>query len=331
MSKWCWIVPMGLVIGCGGTTTNDGSSAYNRGPGSGPSASPTGINPSSPTQGEIQSVFAVLNGKELGDAKKCATVIDSLKRLPVAPKNVFILGASVQNGEDLRKPLKEAKISAIPIPLDKVEDWKKVLSSFGKEKLYGNGPSDALPNADQLTTDQSKLTSHFAIDGVRFVALNANAPIKGVDKPGAPRLWLTTRLGEFKETNVILLSWNPIRSLGDGDETPAISTPDLFGKSEKVRLAISSALKAPVLNAAEDSKTHVLAIGGGLGEDKMPHAGLIEVRKGGAMSAKVVKLEIQKPAKELVTATIWDPSQKATTKAPEKQVDSATSEKPKKG
>jgi hypothetical protein len=301
------VLAMALVWGCGGTNTTDGVGAYNRGPGQYDQA-PTSTLPGAPGAGEILAVNAFLNVSDVADAKIAGTVVEGLKKLPTPPKRVFLLGATPTSTEWFVKPLSVAKITAIPVVGPKTEGWDKVLKAYGAGKFYGNGPNGGGPNADTLTNDQSKFTSTFAFEGVRFISLNTDSPVKGSTGGAVPKLWLQSKLNEVKEKNVFLLGWRAFRPLGNEDKTPVVTTNDLIGKSSKVRGFISSSVATPNLSRPDEKSLYQLAVGGGLGEDKMPTVGVLEVRKNGAISARLVKLEITKPAKNLLEASLFDPA-----------------------
>jgi hypothetical protein len=306
MQKFGVILALGCVWGCGGTTTNEGVNPYNRANGSYDQA-PTSSIPGSPAAGEVVAVNAFLNAGDVADAKAAGAVVDQLKKLPVPPKRIFLLGVTADSAEWYVKPLAVAKITPIPVIGVRSGNWDKILKTLNVGKLYGNGPKLGGPNADMLTADQSKQSSTFVFEGVRFVSLNTDTPVKGGDAGAVPRLWLQARLNEAKENSIFILGWRAIRAADKDDKTPVVATQDLFGKNAKVRGFIAGAGTAPSLSRPDDKSLYQMSVGGGVGEDKQPTIGILEIRKNGSVLAKLVKLEGTKPAKSVLEASLYDP------------------------
>jgi hypothetical protein len=296
-----------LLAGCGGTNTNDGMSQYNRGVGQ-DTISPISSNPGAPGANEVMAVNAFLNATEIKDAKQAVLAVDGLKKLTIPPKRLFLIGATSNTADWFKKPLADAKITPVPIPGPDVKDWSKVLKTLSSDKLYSNGPSMAGPNIEGFTADQAKLNATAVYDGVRFFFLNTDTPLK-VAKPGSiARLWFIAKQTEMKENSGVVVGYRSIRSLGSEDSTPVVSTTDVLSKGSKVKVFVSSSAKSPALSRPDGGGPYHLAIGGAIGEDRLPFIGVIEVRRNGAIYSRVEKLDVTKPAMPSLEATIWEPA-----------------------
>jgi hypothetical protein len=296
-----------LLAGCGGTNTTDGMSQYNRS-GSQDTISPTSSNSNAPAANEVLAVDAFINATEVKDAKQAGMTVEGLKKLTVPPRRIFLIGATANTADWFKKPLADAKITPIPIPGPDVKDWSKVLKTLGSDKLYSGGPSLSGPNPDMLTVDQKNLNSTAVYDGVRFFFLNTDVPLK-IPKPGSvARLWFLAKQGDMKENSGVVVGYRSLRSLGTDDTTPVISTADLLTKNSKIKVFVSSSAKAPSLSRPDSSSPYHMAVGGAIGEDKMPFVGVIEVRKNGAIYSRIEKLDTKKPAMPSLEATLWEPA-----------------------
>ena len=304
MRRLIWLSPL-LLAGCGGTNTTDGMSQYNRAPGQ---DSPVSSANNAPAANEVIAVDAFLNADDIKDAKQAGLVVDGLKKLSVPPKRVFVIAATANTADWLKKPLSDAKITGIPVPGPDVKDWTKVLKTFGADKIYSNGPATAGPNPDLLTADQTKLTSTAVYDGVRFFFLNTETPLK-TPKPGSiSRLWFLARQTEMKENSGVVVGYRSVRSLGKDDPTPVISTADILAKNSKVKIFVSTSAKTPTLGRPDDKSTYNMAVGGSVADDHMPYVGLLEVRKNGALYSKIAKLDVTKTPTAKLEATLFEPT-----------------------
>lgn len=309
MRRFCWL-PILVLAGCGGTNTNDGAQAYNR---SG-SYAETPIAPGvSGYANEILAVSAVVNAAEQKDQAAVNRVVAGLKKLPILPKRVFLLGTTAANVEWWKKRLEDAKISAVPVVGTTTEGWDKVVKTLGVAKLLSNGPKDGGVNADGLKTDQANLSSQFLAEGLRFVVVNTDTPLKA-EKPGSvPSLWLKGAVEAAKE-NTVVIGWRSLSPLGEKDETPVVADPGALGKATKVVAWVSSSASAPLAKKLTERGPVSLAVGGGVGEDKLPHIGLIEVKKDGTLSARIAKLSDTSLATTVLEASLWAPTPKAASK-----------------
>lgn len=304
MRQYYWL-SLFLLAGCGGTNTNDVTSPYNR---AGGVDSPISPMAGSPAANEIVAVDAILNAEDLKDAKQASLAVDGLKKLSVPPKRVFIIAPTATQAEWLKKPLGDAKIPAIPVPGPDTKDWAKTLKTLGADKIYSNGPKVAGPNADLLASDQTKFSSTAVYDGIRFFFLNTDTPMKAA-KPGSiPRLWFLARQSEMKENSAVVIGYRAMQSLGKDDTTPVVSTTDYLAKAPKIKLYVSSSSKSPNLARPEGNPNYFMAVGGAVGEDKLPHIGLIEVRKNGAIYSKILKLDVTKAPTPKSEATLFEPT-----------------------
>lgn len=314
MRRFLWL-PILAVAGCGGTNTTDGAQPYNRSAGS---YNETPIAPGvSGFAKEIASVNAVINATEVKDAKEVNRVVGAMKRLPIPPKRLFLLGVDAKSAEWWKKPLEDAKIAPIPVVGASAEGWDKVIKSLGVSKLMSTGPKNTGVNPEGLKADQTALCASMAADGVRFVVVNTDTPLKG-DKPGQiPPIWLKSNLENAKENSVVVLGWRAFAPLGEKDPTPALETEEptaLLGKSTKVRAWVSSSASAPLAKRLLEKGPIQLAVGGGIGEDKLPFVGLIEVKKSGAINARMVKLVETGLATSSLEASLWEPAPPTPTK-----------------
>lgn len=307
MRRFVWL-PVVALVGCGGTNTTDGAQAYNR---SG-SYAETPIAPGvSGYANEILVVNAFVNASEIKDANGVGRVVAGLKKLPIVPKRVFLLGATASNAEWWKKPLEDAKISVVPVVGSNAEGWDKVVKTLGSTKLLSNGPKDGGVNADGLKAPQTSLSSQFVAEGIRFVIVNTDTPLK-TEKPGAvPGLWLKGAVEASKE-NTIVVGWRSLTALGEKDETPVIANSGALGKATKVVAWVSSSAVAPLAKKVLEKGPVSLAVGGGIGEDKLPHVGLIEVKKDGTLTARVAKLSDTSLATTVLEASLWAPAAKST-------------------
>ncbi len=305
MRRFLWL-PIVALAGCGGTNTNDGAQAYNRSN----SYAETPIAPGvSGYANEILAVSAFVNAAEQKDQAGVNRVITGLKKLPIIPKRVFLLGATATNAEWWKKPLEDAKISVVPVVGTTSEGWEKVVKTLGVSKLLSNGPKDGGVNADGIASDQTKLSSQFVAEGIRFVLINTDTPLKA-EKPGSvPSLWLKGAVESAKE-NTVVVGWRSLTALGEKDETPVIAEPGALGKATKVVAWVSSSAMAPSAKKLTDKGPVSLAVGGGIGEDKLPHVGLIEVKKDGTLTARVAKLSDTSLATTVLEASLWAPAPK---------------------
>ncbi len=269
--------------------------------------SPTSVSPNAPAANEVVAVDAVLNGDDIKDAKQASLVVDGLKKLSVPPKRVFVLAATPSLADWLKKPLGDAKISAVPVPGPNVKDWDKVLKTFGADKIYNNGPKTGIPNADLLTADQTKLSSTTVYDGVRFFLVNTETPVKDAKAGSIPRMWLLGKQADMKENTAVMIGYRAAKPLGKEDPTPTISTESYLAKGSKIKLFVSASAKTPILSRPDEGSNYQLAIGGAVGDDHLPHIGLIEVRKNGAIYSKILKLDVTKPPTAKLEATIFEP------------------------
>lgn len=319
MRRLSWLSLL-LLAGCGGTTTTDGVSQYNRAPGS--DYSPTSSMMGAPSANEIVAVDAFLNAEEIKDVKQAGLAVDGLKKLSVPPKRVFLIGVTPTSAEWFKKPLSDAKISAVPVPGKDLKDWSKVLKTLGADKLYNNGPKASGPNADLLASDQTKFSSTAVYDGVRFFFLNTDTPLKTPKAGSIPRLWFLERQNEMKENSAVVVGYRSTVSLGEEDPTPVISTTDYLAKNSKIRAFVSASAKAPALSRADEKTAFHMAVGGAIGEDKLPNVGVIEVRKNGALYSKIVKLDNTKaPAAAKLEAALFEPA--GMTKPDTRKVDTS--------
>jgi hypothetical protein len=296
-----------LLAGCGGTNTTDGMSQYNRNGGQ-DTISPISANQNAPGANEVLAVDAFLNSTEIKDAKQASLVVDGLKKLTIPPKRVFLIGATLNTAEWFKKPLSDAKINPVPIPGPDVKDWAKVLKTLGSEKLYSNGPKMAGPNIEGVTSDQSKLNSTAIYDGVRFFFLNTDTPLKTPKAGSIAKLWFLDRQAEMKENSGVVVGYRSVRSLGTEDTTPVITSTDILAKNSKIKVFVSASAKAPALARPEGGNPYHMAVGGAMGEDKMPFIGVIEVRKNGAIYSRIEKLDVTKPGIPSLEATLWEPA-----------------------
>ncbi|MBS1700086.1 MAG: hypothetical protein JST12_00360 [Armatimonadetes bacterium] len=304
MRRLSWL---GLILlaGCGGTTTNDGVSPYNRGAGS--DYAPTSTMMGAPSANEVVAVDAFLNVGDIRDAKQAGLAVDGLKKLTVPPKRVFLIGATLEAAEWFKKPLSDAKISAVPVLGPSTKEWDKVLKTLSANKIYGNGPTIGGPNADLLATDQKSSTSTAVYDGVRFFFLNTDTPLKTPKEGSIPRLWFLARQKEMKENSAVVVGFRSLRALGKDDPTPVISTADILAKESKVKLFVSASSKSPDLSRPDEKSVFNMAVGGAVGDDKLPHVGIVEVRKNGALYSKIVKLDLTKAPVSKLEATLFEP------------------------
>ena len=316
MRRMSWL-SLVLLAGCGGTNTTDGMSQYNR-TGSQDPYAPISSNQGAPGANEVLAVDAFLNATEIKDAKQASLTVDGLKKLPVPPKRVFLIGATVNTADWFKKPLGDAKISGIPVPGPDVKDWAKVIKTLGADKIYSNGPTTGGPNADLLATDQKNLSATAVYDGVRFFFLNTDTPLKAEKAGSIARLWFMARQTEMKENSAVVIGFRATSSLGKDDTTPVISTTDYLAKNSKVKLFVSSSAKSPLLSRPDAKDAYRMAVGGPIGDDKLPFVGLIEVRKNGAIYSRISKLDVTKPAVAALEATLWEPmgSTKVDAKTP---------------
>jgi hypothetical protein len=294
-----------LLAGCGGTNTTDGMSPYNRG--TGMDQAPTSSMNGAPSANDLVAVDAFLNVEDIKDAKQATLAVDGLKKLSVPPKRIFLIAPTATSAEWFKKPLAEAKITPLPIPGPDVKDWSKVLKTLSSDKVYSNGPSNGGPNADMLAADQSKFTSTAVYDGVRFFFLNTDTPLKTPKAGSIPRLWFMAKQNEMKENSAVVIGYRSIRSLGTEDTTPVISTNDIIAKNSKIKVFVSASSKSPSLSRPDEKSIYHMAVGGAVGDDHLPHIGLIEVRKNGALTSKIVKLDVTKPGTASLTANLFEP------------------------
>ena len=314
-----------LLAGCGGTNTTDGMSQYNRGTGQDTYA-PVSSNQNAPSANEVIAVNAFLNAADIKDAKQASATVDGLKKLSVPPKRLFLIGATTNTADWFKKPLTDAKMTGIPIAGPDVKDWPKVLKTLGSDKIYSNGPNMGGPNADMLTADQTKLTSTAVYDGIRFFFLNTDTPLKTPKAGSIARFWFMSRQTEMKEKSAVVVGYRSVRALGTDDPTPVISTTDFLGKESKVKMFISMSAKSPSLSRPDTKSAYQMAVGGPIGEDKMPYVGVIEVRKNGAIYSSITKLDLTKPPTAALEATLWEPvgASKVDTKLQTKDAQSTT-------
>lgn len=306
MRRMSWL-SLVLLAGCGGTNTTDGMSQYNRSNGQ-DTLYPTSSNLNAPSANEILAVDAILNATEIKDAKQAALTVDGLKKLTVPPKRIFLIGATLNTAEWFKKPLADAKITPVPVPGPDVKDWSKVIKALGSDKLYGNGPKLGGANVEGITSDQSKLSSTAVYDGVRFFFLNTDTPLK-TPKPGSiARFWFLAKQAEMKENSGVVIGYRSIRTLGTEDDTPVISTSDILAKNSKIKVFVSASSKAPALARPEGGNPYHMAVGGAIGEDRMPFVGVLEIRKNGAIYSRIEKLDLTKPAMPSLEATLWEPA-----------------------
>jgi hypothetical protein len=71
---------------------------------------------------------------------------------------------------------------------------------------------------------------------------------------------------------------------------------------------ISASSKSPALSRPDEKSPYQMAVGGAIGEDRLPYIGVIEVRKNGAIYSRIEKLDVTKPAMPSLEATIWEPA-----------------------
>ena len=305
MRRLIWLSPL-LLAGCGGTNTSDGMSQYNRAPGS--DMSPTSAMNGAPAANEVVAVDAFLNIADIKDAKQASLAVDGMKKLSVPPKRVFLIGATPASADWFKKPLNDAKITPIPVPGPDIKDWTKVLKTLGADKIYSNGPNNGGANADLLAADQTKFSSTAVYDGVRFFFLNTDTPLQSAKAGAIPKMWFTNRQNEMKETSAVVVGFRSVRALGAEDPTPVISTTDFIAKNSKIKVFVSSSAKSPALSRPDEKSAFHMAVGGAVGEDNLPHVGLIEVRKNGAIYSKIMKLDVTKPATPKLEATLFEPT-----------------------
>jgi hypothetical protein len=300
-----------ILSGCGGTNTTDGAQAYNRSS----TYAETPIAPGvSGYANEILAVSAFVNAAEIKEASGVSRVVAGLKRLPIIPKRVFLLGATATNAEWWKKPLEDAKISVVPVVGTSAEGWDKVVKNLGVAKILSNGPKDGGVNPDGLKATQASLSSQFVAEGVRFVIVNTDTPLK-TDKPGSlPGLWLKGAVEAAKE-NTVVVGWRSLAALGEKDDTPVVADSGALGKATKVVAWVSSSAVAPLAKKVVDNGPISLAVGGGIGQDKLPHVGLLEIKKDGTLTARVAKLSDTSLPTTVLEAALWSPAPKATTPA----------------
>jgi len=329
-------VALGFVaVGCGGTTTNDGMSSMNR---SGGMMDPGGM-PLANAGQEIVGTYAMVAAPSLTDAKQAVAWVDRLKKLTTPPKKLFIFGLNSATALKLKKPLDEAKFGAIPVPDARLgDDWWKSVVAVGAEKFFGNGPTLKEPNVDLITADQSKWNSTFTLDGVKFVLLNTDTPVKSEKGGEIPKLWLQGKLdagksNSGKEQNTVVLG---ARKLWSTEPTPdttvekgfgekgigserLVATAEPFGKSNSVRLYATSAL-LPSLERPTENSVYQMVVPGGFAEDKPLIVGVLELRKSGSLNSKMVQIESNFTSKSLIEALVYDPMMRDAAKSLPKQV-----------
>ena len=129
------------------------------------------------------------------------------------------------------------------------------------------------------------------------------------DKPGSiARLWFLARQTEMKENSAVVVGYRSVRSLGTDDPTPVIATADILTKNSKVKVFVSTSSKSPSLSRPDQKSAYHMAIGGAIGEDRLPFVGVIEVRKNGAIFSRITKLDVTKQPVASLEATIWEPT-----------------------
>ena len=353
MKNLSWTLPVALgfvAVGCGGTTTNDGMSSMNR---SGGMMDPSGM-PLANSGQEIVGTYAMVAAPNLTDAKQAVAWVDRLKKLTTPPKKLFIFGLNSATALKLKKPLDEAKMSVIPVPDARLgDDWWKSVVAVGAEKFFGNGPTLKEPNVDLITADQSKWNSTFTLDGVKFVLLNTDTPVKSEKGGEIPKLWLQGKLdagksNSGKEQNTVVLGARKLwatETLGrDGASGEAaggvkvtdgkvgevsagsksaegerlVMTTDPFGKSQPVRLYATSS-EVPSLERPDEKSVYQMVVPSGFAEDKPLIVGLLELRKSGSMTSRMVQIESNFTSKSLIEALVFDPLTRDAAKSLPKQ------------
>lgn len=359
MKSLSWTLPVALgfvAVGCGGTTTNDGMSSMNR---SGGMMDPGGM-PLANSGQEIVGTYAMVAAPSLTDAKQAVAWVDRLKKLTTPPKKLFIFGLNSATALKLKKPLDEAKMSVIPVPDARLgDDWWKSVVAVGAEKFFGNGPTLKEPNVDLITADQSKWNSTFTLDGVKFVLLNTDTPVKSEKGGEIPKLWLQGKLDSgksnaSKEQNTVVLGARKLwatETLGrDGASGEAaagvkvidgvkvtdgkvgevtagskagegerlVMTADPFGKSQSVRLYATSS-EVPSLERPDEKSVYQMVVPSGFAEDKPLIVGLLELRKSGSMTSRMVQIESNFTSKSLIEALVYDPMMRDAAKSLPKQ------------
>lgn len=310
LKKFGWtFVPLALLAGCGGTNTTDGTAPFNRGAGMvDPNATPL----TSPGQ-EIVGTYAIVTAPVVTDAKQASAWVDKIKKLQVPPKKIFMLGATSSLATKLKKPLGDAKISVIPVPDAKLgEDWQKTIKAFGADKFFGNGPTQKEPNLDLLTSDQSKWSSIFSLDGVKFVMLNTDTPVKSGKPHEIPRLWLINKLKDSKEKSIVVFG---AKALHPTSGQAGIQTADPFAKSPVRLYAFGGG--TPTIERPDDKSIYQLSIPNNENLEKPIIVGILEIRKSGALQSRIVQLNTDLTAKNIQEITLFEPSPKIAEKPPE--------------
>jgi hypothetical protein len=314
MRKIGWtLVPVILLAGCGGTNTTDGTAPFNRANGAvDPNATPL----VAPGQ-EILGTYVIVSAPTIADTKQATAWVDRIKKLQTPPKKIFMFGANSGLASKLKKPLDDAKIGVIPVPDAKLgEDWLKTVKAFGAERFFGNGPIQKEPNLDLLTSDQSKWSSVFALDGVKFVLLNTDTPTKQSKAGEIPRLWLIGKLKDAK--SIVVLGAKPLRGSDGGD---SITTADPFAKAPVRLYAFSGG--APTIERPDEKSIFQMSIPTPDGVDKPLLVGVVEIKKSGALLSRIVQLNNDLTAKNIQELTIFQPATKIAAKPADK-----ASEKP---
>lgn len=321
--EFCLVaMPALLLVGCGGTNTTDGTAPFNRANGSvDPNATPL----AAPGQ-EILGTYALVSAPVIADSKQATAWVDKIKKLQTPPKKIFMYGANSALATKLKKPLDEAKIGVIPVPDIKLgDDWSKTVKAFGADKFFGNGPTEKEPNIDLLTSDQSKWSSIFNLDGVRFVLLNTDTPTKANKNGEVPRLWMISKLKDAK--NIVVLGAKPLRA---PEGQSGISTNDPFAKSP-VRL-YAFAGGSPTVERPDEKSIYQMSVPASEGLDKPLIIGMIEIRKSGAIQSRIVQLNNDLTAKNIQELTLFEPApkiaEKPAEKTPEKPADKSGEKEP---
>lgn len=298
---------LGLVVlaGCGGTTTNDGFSPYNRGAGQ---DTLNGLNPTGGVGTELVATHGYLNAKGVTDPKAITNIVEAVKKLRDVPKRVFLLGATSATAKDWKKAFDGAKILVVPVFGTDTADWSKTLKAYGVEKLYSSGPSNAGPNADGLSADQKSFSTTAIYDGVRYYFVNGDTPLTAKKEGSIARLWFLSKQKESKEMNGVVLSNRLLQSQGKDDRSEFISSADIWEKKSNVRLWAGMSHSAVSLERPKDTLAYQMGVSSLTGEDKMPFIGLVQLRKNGAMSSKVVSLSLAAPKDPMLDLVVYDPT-----------------------
>ncbi|HLO99196.1 MAG TPA: hypothetical protein VK171_11425 [Fimbriimonas sp.] len=304
MRRYGWI---GLVLlaGCGGTTTNDGFSPYNRGAGQDgiPGPSITGQNPT-----EVVATHAYLNITGIKDPKVIANICEALKKQKDAPKRVFLLGASSATAKDWKKGMDAIKVPVVPVFGTDVADWSKTLKAYGSDKLFSNGPTISGPNPESLTADQKNFSSTAIFDSIRYYFVNADTPTTAKKEGTVPRLWFLAKQKDSKEANGVVLSNRLLQIQGKDDRSQLVTSENLWEKKTNVRLWAGISASAVSLERPKDTLAYQMGVSDLIGEDKMPFVGLVQLRKNGSLTSKVVKLSLTAPSTPLFDLVVYDPT-----------------------